>query len=73
MDSNALYFSEPDYNSALIGLSIDGRAVYEYNLMISFLIEKFDYTYDEAIDFMEQNTIKSTEYQKNSPIIIHMN
>ena len=36
---DTVVFENPDYDSAIIGVSSDGRAVYSYNLMIEHLVE----------------------------------
>lgn len=64
-------FSNPDYASAFIGISEDNRAVYDYDKMVKFLMDKDGMTDIEAIEFIEFNTIRALPYFENSPIIIH--
>lgn len=65
-------FSNPDYASAFIGISEDNRAVYDYDKMVEFLMNKNGITDIEAIEFIEYNTIRALPYfGERTPIIIH--
>lgn len=64
-------FSNPDYASAFIGISEDNRAVYDYDKMVEFLMNKDGMTDIEAIEFIEFNTIRALPYFENSPIIVY--
>lgn len=39
-DCEIVVFRDPDYTTALIGVSEDNRAVYNYNKMIEYLVSK---------------------------------
>lgn len=64
-------FSNPDYASAFIGISEDNRAVYDYDKMVKYLVDKDGMNNIEAIEFIEYNTIRALPYYENAPIIIH--
>lgn len=67
-----LVFDNPDYDEAIIGVTCDGRAVYDYNAMIHCLIEQDNISEDEAVDFIEYNTIQSIPYAgEYAPIVIY--
>lgn len=67
-----LILENPDYASAFVGVSYDNRAVYDYDKMVDFLMNKDGMTDIEAIEFIEYNTIRSLSYYGNStPIIIY--
>ena len=68
---DVIIFSNPDYASAFIGVSEDNSAVYDYDKMVKYLMDKDDMTDIEAIEFVEYNTIRSLPYFENAPIIIH--
>ena len=36
----SIVFENPDYDEAIIGVSDNGRVIYDYDLMIQHLIEK---------------------------------
>lgn len=68
---DAVVFAGPEYNDAIVGITDDGRVVYDYNLMIECLMEADGIEYDEAMEFVEYNTIRACDYMENPPIIMH--
>ena len=69
---DAPHFINPDYEDALVGVTEDGRVVYDFNKMVEYLMNKEGWSDIEAIDWIEYNVIKSIPYMgKNSPIIAY--
>ena len=68
---NIVLFSNFDYSDAFIGISNDDRAIYDYNKMVQFLIEKEEMTEEEAIEWIDYNTIRALPYYENAPIIMY--
>jgi len=62
-------FECPNYASAVIGISDDKRIIYDYDKMIEHLMKYDHMEYDEAMEFIEYNTIRALPYCKNAPII----
>lgn len=70
---DVVYFVNPDYESAFIGISNDNRAVYDYNRMIEFLTEE-GMEDEDAADFIEFNTIRALPYIEKdglAPVIVY--
>lgn len=44
------YLVDESYDDALIGISEDGRAIYDFNLMIKWLMNEYDWSEIEAIE-----------------------
>lgn len=69
---DSIIFDNPSYDSAIIGISTDGKVVYDYDEMIACLMYEDDMTYDEAVDFIDYNTIRSLPYAGDgAPIVMH--
>lgn len=68
---DVLIFSNPSYASAFIGVSDDNRAIYDYGLMVEHLMIEEGWSDTEAIEFIEQNTLRSLPYYENSPIVMY--
>ena len=68
---DAIVFESKDYVDAYIGMSDDGRAVYSYDKMIECLMLEDDMTYDEAIEWIDFNTIRALPYYPNGPIVVY--
>ena len=66
------YLVNFSYDDALIGVSHDGRAIYNFDLMIDWLVEKEGWSDIEAIEWLEFNTIRALPYMgKDAPIIMY--
>lgn len=69
---DVLLFSNPSYDDALIGVTTDNRAVYEYNAMVDWLIENDDMSYDEAVEWIDYNTLRALPYYgEAAPIVVY--
>ena len=61
-----------DYASAFIGVTDDGRAVYEYDKMVDYLMSKEDWTYEAAVEWIDYNTIMALPYMgSKAPLIMY--
>lgn len=59
------------YESALIGVDTEGRAIYDYDLMVQWLMEEESMDFDTAVLWMEQNTIAAIPYMgEGYPIVM---
>ena len=66
------YLTNYDYETALIGVTGDGRTVYDFNKMVEWLIETECFTYEEAVEWIEYNTVRALPYLgENAPIIVY--
>ena len=60
------------YDNALIGVSHDGRAIYDFDKMVEWLMEEEGWSDIEAIEWIEFNTIRALPYMGNdAPIIMY--
>jgi hypothetical protein len=60
------------YDTALIGVTEDGRAVYDFNKMVAWLVETQDFTVLDAIEWIECNTIRALPYEGDqAPVIMY--
>lgn len=69
---DSIIFKNPSYDAAIIGVSTDGQVIYDYDKMIGCLMDEDNMTYDEAIDFIDYNTIRSLPYVgEGAPIVMY--
>ena len=60
------------YDDALIGVSHDERAIYDFDKMVEYLVEKEGFTDEEAIEWIEFNTLRALPYfGEKAPIILY--
>lgn len=66
------YLTNYSYDTALIGVTNGNRAVYDFDKMIEWLVEEEDFTYEDAIEWIEYNTIRALSYMGcDAPIIMY--
>lgn len=68
---DVVVFANDEYDTAFIGITDDGRAVYDYDKMVEYLMERDGMTDTEAIEWIEYNTIRALPYMPGAPVIIH--
>ena len=69
--TKSVIFKDPHYDSAIVGVLLDGRVIYDYDLMVKHLMDQDGMTEEDAIDYIEYNTIGSLRNEKPYPFILH--
>ena len=69
-DDDVVVFENPDFCTAFVGLSHDGRAIYDYDKMIEYMIREQGVSVEEAVDHISYDTIRSLGYMHNGPIVL---
>lgn len=68
---DVVYLTNYSYDDALIGISDDNRAVYDYNKMVEWLVKTEGFTEEEAMEWIDYNTIRALPYAgSKAPIIM---
>ena len=66
------YLTNFNYDTALIGVTDDRRAVYDFDKMVKWLIETQGFSYMESVEWIEYNTIRALSYMgEDAPIIMY--
>lgn len=66
------YLTNYSYDGALIGVSEDGRAIYDFDKMVEWLMNEVGLSDSEAIEWIEYNTIRALPYfGEGAPIIMY--
>ena len=66
-------FDRPDFDDAIIGVSHDGGVVYNYDAMVQSLVDRDHMTREEAVEFIDYNTIRAIPYAPDpKPIVVYM-
>lgn len=66
------YLVNFSYDDALIGVSHDGRAIYNFDLMVDWLMREEGWSDIESIEWLEFNTLRALPYMgKDAPIIMY--
>ncbi len=68
----SIVFENPDYVTAIIGVSEDDRVIYDYDKMVEFLMKTDDMSYEDACEFIDFNTIRALPYMGDkAPIVMN--
>lgn len=70
--NDTVILENPNYETAIIGISHNGQLIYSYNQMVECLENNENMTEDEAIEFIDYNTIRSLPYMGDKQPIICM-
>lgn len=71
LEEGAIILEGEEFDGGIVGVSIDGRLVYDYDLMVESLSEADGMTPEEAAEYIDYNTIRSLPYMGElAPIII---
>lgn len=54
---DVVIFTNPRYDDALVGMSVDNRAIYDYEKMVECLVKYEDFTEDDAMEFIDYNIV----------------
>ena len=67
-----LVLSNYGYDTAFVGVTTDGHAVYDYDKMVEWLMKKEGWSYEDSVEWIEYNTIRSLPYFEGKvPIIMY--
>ncbi|MBO7433086.1 MAG: helix-turn-helix transcriptional regulator [Salinivirgaceae bacterium] len=69
---DTVVMENPDYLSAIVGVSDDGRLIYDYDKMVEHLMSTDGMDYEEASEFIDFNTIGARPYMgEKRPVIMN--
>jgi hypothetical protein len=72
LPEDAIVFDNMSYDGSIIGVTTDGRVVYDYDKMVEELMQDEDWSYEDAVEWIEYNTIRALPYAgENGPIIMY--
>lgn len=67
-----VYLTNYSYDDALIGVSHNGRAIYDYDLMVQWLVDNEGMDELEAMEWIDYNTIRALPYMgAEAPIVMY--
>lgn len=69
----SIVFENPDYDSAIIGVTDEGNVVYDFWKMVDHLMKQDGMEMLEAVEFIEYNAVRALPYAgEGAPIIMTM-
>ena len=71
LPEDAIVFDNISYDESIVGVTFDGRVIYDYDLMVLELICHEGFSHEEAVDWIEYNTLRSLPYGgKKAPLVV---
>ena len=68
---NLCMFENPAFVNAIVGFDMHHKkVVYDYDKMVGCLMDEDGMSEEEAIEFIDYNTLRTVPYMKNAPIIV---
>lgn len=61
-----------DFDTAIIGITEDGRVVYDHEKMVKKMMDQYGIERKDAINYIDHTTVIAVPFIENGPIIIHM-
>jgi len=63
---------QADYVTAIIGVTDEGTLVYDYNKMVEYLMNTDNMSYEDAVEWIDYNTIRTLPYMGiMKPVIMY--
>lgn len=64
--------SNYSYDTAFVGVTTDNRAVYDYQLMVEWLVREEGFTEEDAVEWIDYNTLRALQYMgDDAPIVMN--
>ena len=71
IEEEVLILDNHAYDKSVVGITEDGRLIYDFNKMVEEFMEDEDCDETEAIEWLEYNTLRALPYMgERAPIII---
>lgn len=68
---HSIVLDNESYDNSIIGVSLDDRVIYSYEMMVGEYMRDNNCTEDEAMDWIDYNTIRAIPYFPNPrPMIV---
>lgn len=73
LPEDAVVFERPTFDNSIIAVTTDGRAVYDYNKMVTELMMDDGVSEEEAIDWIEYHSLRTIPYAgEMAPVVVIM-
>lgn len=71
LPEDTIVLDNMSYDNSIIGTTFDGRAIYDYDLMVAELMLDEEWSKDEAIDWIDYNTLRAIPYfGDKTPLVV---
>jgi hypothetical protein len=72
LPTNTIVLDNESYDNSIIGVTFDDRVIYSYERMVEEYMKDNNCTEEEAVDWIEYNTIRAIPYfPEPRPVIVY--
>lgn len=72
LPEDTIVFDNYAYDNSIIGITTEDNAVYDFDLMVEELIKDEGFSYEDAVEWLEYNTLRVLPYcSEPRPIIMY--
>ena len=72
LQPDSIVFDSPSFDNSIIGITFDGRAIYDFDKMIQELMDDENWNYDESLELIVYNTLRTLPYISGlAPVIVN--
>jgi hypothetical protein len=72
LDENAIVFDNPSFDYSIVGTDEYGRVIYDYDKMVTELMNDDNISEEESMDFISYNTLRVIPYAgEMAPIVMY--
>lgn len=68
---NLSVFENPSYDGCIVGISTYNQVVYSLSQMVEWFCKENNCLFDESLEYIDYNTIRTIPYMENPPVIIN--
>ena len=63
-------FENSSYDGCIVGISTDNQVIYSLSQMVEWFCKENNCSFDESLEYIDYNTIRTIPYMENPPVII---
>lgn len=63
-------FENPSYDGCIVGISTNNQIIYSLSQMVEWFCKENNCSFDESLEYIDYNTIRTIPYMENPPVII---
>lgn len=68
---DSLVFDNSSFDNSIIGTTLDGRVIYDFDLMVQEYMKDEECSPGEALEWIEYNTMRALAYMgKKAPLVV---
>ena len=64
-------FENPSYDGCIVGISTDNQVIYSLSQMVEWFCKENNCSFNESLEYIDYNTIRSIPYMENPLVIIN--